>query len=169
MCVEGALPRHRQQVCRAGAGHAEVPGCPPRRGARSSRGGCAQWKAGCSLCGPLGGWGVLRMSACLSPLWEVSPAQAWSPPFSLPSWHWAQCWVMLDPPPHTHTYCAPSLCHPVIVSKSTPPRPLALPGGTDAPLLVSTYTLPPPRARSAACLSCTFQQPPVALKRPVMF
>ena len=80
-----------------------------------------------------------RLPACL---WEVSLAQAWSPPFSLPSWHWAQCWVMLDSPPHTH--CAPSLCHPVIVRKSTPPRPLALPGGTDAPLLVSTYTLPPP-------------------------
>ena len=48
------------------------------------------------------------------------------------------CWT----PPHTHG--APSLCHPVIVSKSTPPRPRALPGGTDAPLLVSTYTLPPP-------------------------
>lgn len=164
MCAEGALPPRRQQVCRAGAGHAEVPACPPKRGARSSGCGCAQWKAGCSLCGPLGGWGVLRMSACLPPLWEVSPAQAWSPPFSLPSWHWARCWVMLDPPPHTVLLLSAT---PSSSAKPPPPRPLALPGGTDALLLTSTYTLPPPRARSAACLSCTFQQSPGALKRPL--
>ena len=118
------------------------------------------------LCGPLGGWGVHRTSACLPPLWEVLPAPAWSPPSSLPSWLWAQCRVMLDPPaPHS----APSLCCHRQHRPPPPARPLALPGVTDAPLLACTYTLPPPRARSAACLSCTFQQPPGALKRPLRF
>ena len=68
----------------------------------------------------------------------------------------------------------PAQCSFSLLSSSAPPppppaRPLALPGVTDAPLLACTYTLPPPRARSAACLSCTFQQPPGALKRPLRF
>lgn len=40
------------------------------------------------------------------------------------------CWT---PPTHTHTYCAPSLCHPVIVSKSTPPQTSCSPWGHRCP------------------------------------
>lgn len=71
------------------------------------------------------------------------------------------CWT---PPPHTVLLLSAT---PSSSAKPPPPRPLALPGGTDALLLTSTCTLPPPRARSAACLSCTFQQSPGALKRPL--
>lgn len=165
MCVEGcALPRCLQQVCRAGAGHAEVPGCPPSAGPAaqgvavpSGRLGASRplWASGrvgcsqdvCLLASSLGGLTCPGLvSTLLSPILALGPVSGHAGPL----------------PPTVLLLSA--------VTVSTPPtRPLALPGGTDAPLLACTYTLPPPRARSAACLSCTFQQPPGALKRPLRF
>lgn len=113
----------------------------------SGRVGCSQDV--CLLASSLGGLTCPGLvSALLSPILALGP-------------------VLGHAGPRPPTPCSFSLLPRHRQQNHPPLRPLALPGGTDALLLTSTYTLPPPRARSAACLSCTFQQSPGALKRPL--
>lgn len=156
VCVEGARS--------AAAPSTGVQGrCWARRGAgvpsqargRSSGCGCAQWKAGC-FPASVGLWegGVFAGHLPASLLFGRSrlPRPGLHPPLSRlgigPSV--GSCW---NPPPSV-----PSLCchcwHP------PPARPLALPGGTDAPSWrVHTPSLPPELG----------VQPPGALRRPLRF
>ena len=74
------------------------------------------------------------------------------------------CWT----PPHTHTLCSFSL-PPRHRQEKHPPKTSCSPWGHRCPAPGEHIHPASPRARSAACLSCIFQQSPAALKRPLMF